>query len=213
MPRRSPRRDRRSVTGRAHLRVLLFQAVGVEVRTMRVDAPSAERRMARQAVLFDVTPDAGLEALARGLPVTRDKEIVEVVIPWSQWASLRNQSRGGVAGGAEARRVVAVAAAGLARVRGSGMARQEAGRMVASGAGGIGSVALEAIGAGVASSARGRHRGRPGGVSLGVVPPVRRRPPAGDHRPRAATGAGGRKARRDSSRGRVAGEAALPCMA
>src|ERR1041385_7313480 len=136
---------------------------------MRVDAASAERRMARQAVLFDVAPDAGLEALARGLPVTGDEEIVEVVIARPQRTSRRNQSRRGVAGGAEARRVVTVAAVGLARVRGGGMARQEAGRMVASGPGSIGSVALETIGAGVTSSAGGRHRLGCGCVPLRVL--------------------------------------------
>src|ERR1041385_3992618 len=126
---------------------------------MRVEAASAERRMARQAVLFDVAPDAGLEALARGLPVTGDEEIVEVVIARPQRTSRRNQSRRGVAG----------AAVGLARVRGGGMARQEAGRMVASGPGSIGSVALETIGAGVTSSAGGRHRLGCGCVPLRVL--------------------------------------------
>jgi len=68
------------VTGRAHLRVLLLQGVRVKARTVRVDVPSAEGRMARQAVLFDVAPDARLEALARRLAVAGDEETVEIMI-------------------------------------------------------------------------------------------------------------------------------------
>src|SRR5690348_18469300 len=72
----SLRRDRVPVTGAAHLRVLLPQALGVEPRAVGIDAPGAQRRMAREAVVFHVTPDAGLETLAGGLPVTGAEEAV-----------------------------------------------------------------------------------------------------------------------------------------
>src|SRR5690348_18274709 len=51
----SLRRDRVPVTGAAHLRVLLPQALGVEPRAVGIDSPGAQRRMAREAVVFHVT--------------------------------------------------------------------------------------------------------------------------------------------------------------
>jgi len=104
--------------------------------------PSAEGRMARQAVLFDVAPDARLEALACCLSVTGDEEIIEIVIAGPQRTAVRDQAGRGVTRRAEARRVVSIAAPGLAGVGRRGMARQEAGWMVARCTGGIGPVAL-----------------------------------------------------------------------
>src|SRR6266487_1209207 len=206
---RSARRDRCPVAGRAHLRVLLLQAVGVESGAVGVHAATAERRMTGQAVLFHVAPDARLETLSRGLAVTRNEEIVDVVIAWPQRPALGNESRRGVASRAEPSAVVAIAAARLARVGSRRMTREEARWMVARGPGGVGPMALEAIRPAVARRAGGGPRGRGGAVAGGEVRAVRRGTASPDDRAPAATGAGRRQPGGYSRRGYVAGQAAL----
>jgi len=197
------------VAGGAHLRVLLLHPVGVEVGAVRVDAPTAQRRMTRQAVLFHVAPDARLETLSRRLPMTRDEEVVDVVIPRPEGTSLRPEPRRGVARRAEPSAVVAIAAARLARVGSRRMTREEARWMVARGPGGVGPMALEAIRAAVARRAGGGPRGCGDAVAGGEVRAVRRGTPPPDDRAAAATGARRRQPGGDSRRGHVAGQAAL----
>src|SRR6266516_1896261 len=209
---RSARRDRCPVAGRAHLRVLLLQAVGVESGAVGVHAATAERRMTGQAVLFHVAPDARLATLSRGLAVTRNEEIVDVVIAWPQRPALGNESRRGVASRAEPSAVVAIAAARLARVGGGRMTREEARWMVARGPGGVGPMALEAIRAAVARRASG-PRGGGSGVPRRVVRPVRRRTSSCDDGAPPAVRASRRQARRDSRGGRMTRQAALPRVA
>src|SRR6266487_1180677 len=210
---RSARRDRCPVAGRAHLRVLLLQAVGVESGAVGVYAATAERRMTGHAVLFHVAPDARLETLSRGLAVTRNEEIVDVVIAWPQRPALGNESRRGVASRAEPSGVVAIAAARLARVGGGRMTREEARWMVARGPGGVGPMALEAVGSRVTRGACGGTHGGGSGVPRRVVRPVRRRTSSCDEGAPPAVRAGPRQPRRDSRAGRMTRQAALPRVA
>src|SRR5437773_1428144 len=165
--------------------------------------------MAREAVVFHVAPDAGLETLAGGLPVTGAEEAVEIVVSLPERAP-RHQAGRGVTGGTEARRIVAIAAARFARVGRRGVSRQEARGVIPAGPRGIGAVTLEAVGAGMTRGAGGR-RGHGGGrMPLDVAPTVRRRASPGDHRPRAAPRTGSRQCSGDARRRRMAGQAALP---
>ena len=55
------------VTRQAHLRIFSCQALGIEIWPVRVEPPTANRRMAGEAVPFGVTRHARFEILASGL--------------------------------------------------------------------------------------------------------------------------------------------------
>ena len=56
------------------MRVLLDLPSRIEPGSVRIDVPAGQRRMAGEAVLLDVTPDACLQALAGGLAVPGAEE-------------------------------------------------------------------------------------------------------------------------------------------
>lgn len=172
MTKPSLRRNGRPVTGSAHLRVLLDLPSRIETWPVRIDVPAAQCRMAGEAVLLDVTPDACLQALAGGLAMPGAEENVEVVVSSPQLAASTHESRRRMTRGTETGGVVAVAAVGLTAVCRGRMARQEPARMVARRSRGVRAVTLQAVRSGVTARAGGGGGRRRGGVTLRVVRPV-----------------------------------------
>src|SRR5436190_17704584 len=165
----------------AHRVVLPLQPVRVEAGPVRIESPAALRRVTWQAVALGMTADARFETLPCRAAMPRNEESPGVVIPRSQ-AAARDESRLLVTCGAKAPLAVTVHAGRLARVGRRGMARQEAGRVIARRTGGRLPVALEAVAANMAARAARRTRRRQRGVAAREIPPMRRRSPMRDER-------------------------------
>src|SRR6266487_2399605 len=195
----------------AHRETLAAHARRIEARPMWIEPPPALRRMAGQTVAFGVAADAGLETLARGLTMACQEELSRIMIPGPQHAR-GDQPGTRVARGAKRSDVVAIAARRLTGVRGGGMPRQKSVRVITSGAPWAGPMALQAIGADVASRAAGGRCSCCGAVTVGIVGTVtRRRGPGHDGR-RSRIG----RQPRDRARRRRAGMtlvAELACVA
>ena len=90
----APSRNRGSVAGDAQLRVLSQHLLGIESRSMRIEAASSHYRVAGQAVPFDVARHAAFQRLACGLPVAQRELPAAVVVPLgTQQRPARRQSR------------------------------------------------------------------------------------------------------------------------
>jgi len=154
----------------AHLGIAPAQPDGVEAGTVRVEPEAAShRRVTGRAIPLHVAGDTRLERLPRRLAVPEDERRAAVVKGGAAKGPSRIQSGLGVAADAELLGVVAIAAGGLARVRGSGMPDQEAGGMVIPAPGrlrGIRAVTGEAVGLHVAHGAGSGRRARLAGVPL-----------------------------------------------
>ena len=156
---------------------------------MRIEPPSAERRVTRETVTLHMTADARLEALTRRLAVTDQEEPVGVVESRPEHA-VGDKPRLRVAGRAEGADVVTVAARRFARVRRRGMPAQEARRMVSRPCRRDWAVAIEAFSADVAPGAARPRGGGGRSVAVGEARAVRR----------------GSAARRDRCRARIGSE-------
>lgn len=103
------------MAGGAHLRIGLEHLCGVEAGAMRVEAasPNRGRSMTGEAVPLRVATHATLEVLTRSPAVAQKEELVRIVVTRLE-DSLGGEARAGVTARAEAARVVAFAAVGLA---------------------------------------------------------------------------------------------------
>src|SRR5262245_53885862 len=162
--------------------------------------------MTGQAVALGVAADARLQALTRRLAVPGDEETPGVVVAGSQDVD-RNQPGSLVAGRAERPRVMAIAARGLARIRGCRVAREEPVRVIAAAGGcGIGTMALEAIGANMTARAARRRRASLRAMAIREILAVTRRslPRSNGRRPLVRSKPGGRARWRGSGMALIA---------
>ena len=196
----STHRDRRPVARGTRFRILAPHPIRVEPRSVGVEPPSAERRVAGEAVALGVARDAGLEALARRLPVTDEEELLRVVITRPHH-TCRHEASLGVARRAETADAVTIAARGLAPIRRRGVPAQEPRRVVSGTRGGDRPMAVEALGADVTpGAARAGRRGRRS-MTVREVAAVRRGGTARRDRRRARIGCERRdRARRSRAR-------------
>lgn len=146
------------MAGGTHLRVLSLEPCSVEPGSMRVESSPAPGRMTGQAIAFGVTADAGFETLPSCLAVTREEELLGVMKAGPE-GPLGNQPGLLVTGRAEGGRAMTISARGLSRIGCRRMTGEETGRMIASHRRGGWTVAVEALGPGVAGSAGGGGSG------------------------------------------------------
>src|SRR5690348_4098894 len=192
----------------ADLGSLLDHTRRVEAGTITIEAPPPPRRLARPAIPLDVTAGAGLQALPGNDAVPRDEEPRRVMVTLSQ-RRRGHQPRALVARHAELARVVTGVARRFARVGGSRVATQEPGRMVRPGAGGVGTVALDAVAPAVTARAGLRRGLGAGRVMLDERGGMPRRGVPRDQRTEAAARTGWMECGSHGGSGRVAGETAL----
>ena len=146
------------MAGGARLGVLPPERSGIETRTVGIEAPTPQRRVAGETVPLGMAGDAVLEILSRRLAVAQEERPLGIVVA-SVERSLRREPGAEVTVGAKLACVVAIAAARLTGIGRNGMTREEAGRMVAGrGIGGVGPVAVETLRADMTAAAGLRPR-------------------------------------------------------
>ena len=157
---------------------------------MRIEPPAAQCGVTGQAVALGMAADARFESLARRLPMAHHEESPGVVIARTQHTPpRRRQSRPRVTARTERAHVVAIAAGRFARIRGSGVTRDESVRVIAGAArAGVRPVTVQAVGAHVAAGAARRGCGRFHAVPVGKVVAVTRRSRSRNNRRRSQIG-------------------------
>ncbi len=184
-------RNQGTMADGTRLRVLPPERSRIETRTVGIEPPTPGRRVAGEAVPLGMTSHTALQVLAGGLSVVQDEGLLRIMKTAAPKPTGGNQSRADMAVGAELGLAVTLAAGAFPTVRGGGMGREEAGRMVSRRCvGRAGTMALETGGTGVAGGAGLRPRGSESGVGLGEVQAMRFRSPALDLGSLAAAGCG-----------------------
>lgn len=201
--------NQRTVTRRTHLRVLPPERRRIEPRTMGVEPPPAQSRVAGETVTLGMAGDAALEILSRRLAVAQQERPLGIVVSRVE-RPFRREPGVHMTVGAKLTRVVAIAAARLPGICRGGMTREEAGRMVAGRRiGCVGPVAVETLRSDMAAAAGLRARICDGTVQLGKIIAVGSRARPVDHGALAAARAGGRQSQSQRGLGDVTSEAAL----
>ena len=174
------------------LGVLPPERSGIETRTVRIEPPSPQSRVAGETVPLGMAGHAALEILSRRLAVAKKERPLGIVVSRVERSS-RGEPGAHVTVGAKLGRIVAVAAAGLPRICRGGMTREEARGMVAGRRiGSVGPMAVEALRADMAAAAGLRPRIGDRTVQLGKIITVRSGALPPDHGAFAAARSGGR---------------------
>lgn len=178
-------RNQCPVAGGAGLGILPLQRPGIEPGAVGIEPLSRPSRVAAEVVALRVAGDTALEILPRRLAVAQDEPLLGIVESRIEPPS-RGEPGAHVTVGAKLPGVVAITAARLPAICRGGVAREEAGRMIARrGVRGVGPVAVETLrpdmtaATGRWPSARPECRG-----NRGNPVPLRDEPACG--RPRAA---------------------------
>jgi len=169
------------MAGGAGLGVLPPECSGIEARTVRIEAPASQRRVAGKTVSLGMAGDAAFQVLARGLSMIEEEGLLRIMKADAPEPAGGGESRADMAVGAELGLVVALTARAFPTKRCGGMRRQEAGRMVPRRCiGRAGTMALETGRPGMAGGAALRPRGSGSSVALGEVQAMGFRPPTLD---------------------------------
>lgn len=120
------------MAGGTRFRILAFEALRVEARSMGVETAAALGRVTGQTVPLCVTTHAGFQVLSCGLTVTKEKQVLGIVKPRAE-PFLRGESGLFMTRRAEGRAAVAIVARVLPVVRGCRVTDQKSRGMVASG--------------------------------------------------------------------------------
>ncbi|MDQ3207366.1 MAG: hypothetical protein M3Q37_02060 [Gemmatimonadota bacterium] len=138
--------------------------------------------MAAEAVALRVAGDTALEILPRRLAVAQDEPLLGIVESRIEPPS-RGEPGAHVTVGAKLPGVVAITAARLPAICRGGVAREEAGRMIARrGVRGVGPVAVETLRPDMTAATGLRPRVGNRAVHIGKITAVRRRAPSANHR-------------------------------